>query len=169
MLKRNIALAALFMVVLGLVACDDPAEKGRAIVEITEVNAGSPVASSASTGEDLIPIVFTARPYNDYITGSEHSQIIIEKYSIIWTRTDGGTGNLATRSEQSHITVTVDKSTDAFIRLTTLADKNNPVLSSLVGTSNQITMRADIRFTGREIGTDKEVECATSLTVIFTS
>ena len=176
MLKRNIALAALFLLALGLVACDDPAEKGRAILDIQEINGGTPIQSDvlynngtdpAYVPEDIIPIVLSARPYNDFITGSEHFQIIVEKYSVVWTRTDGGTGNLPTRTENCHITVSVGKETNASFRLTTWGDKSGPVLSALRNTSNQISMRADIRFTGRELGTDKEVEFATSVTVNF--
>jgi len=176
MVKRNIALAALFGVALAFVACDDPAEKGRFIVDIKDFNGGMPVQSDVLFNnftdppyipEDLIPVTFSARPYNEYIVGNTHNQIIIEKYTVTWTRTDGGSGTLATRNESSHIVVGSGGDTEAAIRLTTWADKTGPVLSPLVNTSNSIAMQANIRFTGREMGTDKEIEAVATVSVNF--
>jgi hypothetical protein len=176
MLKRNIALAALVLIALGMVACDDAPETGRSIVDIKEFNEGFPVQSDVYfdnftdppyVPEDIIPVTFSARPYNTCITGAEHFQIIIEEYTITWTRTDGGTGTLATRTENSHIVVSVGSLTDAAIRLTTWADKTGPVLSPLVGTSNSIAMRADIDFKGREMSTTEAIEFKASLSVNF--
>jgi hypothetical protein len=175
MVKRNMALAALFVVALAFVACDDPAEKGRNIVDIKDFNGGMPVQSDVLYNnlvdppyipEDLIPVSFSARPYNDFITGNTHNQIIIDDYTITWTRSDGGSV-LPTRTESSHIVISVGSATDAAIRLTTWADKTGPILSPLVGTSNSITMQANIRFTGREMGTEKEVEAVAAVSVNF--
>lgn len=176
MVKRNIALALFVVVALSMVACDDPVESGRSILDIKDFNEGFPVQSDVLfdnltdppyVPEDLIPVVFTARPYNEFITGSEHFQLIIEEYSVTWTRTDGGSGALATRTESSHIVVGVGGETNAAIRLTTWADKTGPVLSPLVGTANSVAMRADIVFKGREMGTEKEIEAAASVSVNF--
>ena len=84
-----------------------------------------------------------------------------------WTRTDGGTGALPTRDEASSIYLTVGEETEAFIRLVTWGDKNGAILSPLVGSPNQIGMRADITFTAREVGTEEEIEFAASVSVNF--
>lgn len=176
MVKRNIALEALFLLALGVSACDDPAEEGRVIVDIKEINDGFPVQSDvlfddgtnpAYVPEDIIPIVLSGRPYNDFITGNTHFQIIVEQYTITWTRVDGGTGTLATRTENAHMVIPVGDKFEGAIRLTRWEDKTGPVLSPLVNTLNSITMRADIAFEGREMGTEKKVKFAASLTVNF--
>jgi hypothetical protein len=179
MVKRHIALAALAVVALAFVACDDPVETGRVIIDIKEFNGGMPVQSDvlhdvgsdpADTPyipEDIIPVVLTARPYNDFITGNEHFQIIIEEYTIRWTRTDGGTGALPTRTENAHIVVGVNTETEAAFRLTTWADKAGAILAPLAYTSNTVLMRADIEFRGREMGTEKDVEFGASVSVNF--
>lgn len=174
MSKRSIALVAVAL--LAMAACDDAPESGRTVVTITEFNKGAPVQSDvvvdngtdpAYVAEDLVPVVFTAHPYNDLVTGTTHSQVVIESYRIVWTRTDGGTGALATREEASSIYITVGEDTDALIRLVTWGDKSGPILSGLIGSPNQIGMRADITFNGREVGTEQEVELQTSVSVNF--
>ena len=141
-----------------------------------DFNGGTPVQSDvvvddgtnpAYIAEDLVPVTFTARPYNDLVTGTTHSQVVITGYHVVWTRTDGGTGALETRDESSYILVTVDEETEALIRLVTWGDKAGPVLSPLIGSSNQVAMRADVTFTGREVGTEEEVELQASISVNF--
>ncbi|HXV13762.1 MAG TPA: hypothetical protein VEC56_06110 [Candidatus Krumholzibacteria bacterium] len=175
MAKRYIALVAV-LAVMALVACDDAPESGRTIVSIQDFNLGTPVQSDvvvdngtdpAYISEDLIPVTFTARPYNAFITGTTHNQVVIESYHVVWTRTDGGTGTLATRDEASSIYVSVGDETEAFIRLVTWGDKAGPVLSPLIGSANQISMRADVTFTGREVGTEEEIELSASVSVNF--
>jgi hypothetical protein len=175
MAKRYLACVAA-LAVLALGACDDSPESGRSLVSVTSFNGGTPVQSDvlvdngtdpAYIPEDLIMASFIARPYNRFITGTTHNQIVIESYHVVWTRTDGGTGTLATRDEASSIYVTYGEETEAFIRLTTWADKTGAVLAPLVGTSTQVTMRADVTFTGREVGTEEEIEFATSVSVNF--
>ncbi|MCI0452310.1 MAG: hypothetical protein L0Z51_07950 [Candidatus Latescibacteria bacterium] len=175
MAKRNIASVAV-LALLALVACDDAPESGRTIVSIQEFNLGTPVQSDVEVNngtdppyiaEDLIPVTFTARPYNAFITGTTHNQVVIESYTVVWTRTDGGTGTLATRNEASSIYVTVGEETEAFIRLVTWGDKAGPVLLPLVGGSGQISMRADVTFIGREVGTEEEIELSASVSVNF--
>lgn len=174
MAKRSIALVTVAL--LALAACDDAPESGRTIVSIQEFNGGNPVQSDvvvddgtnpAYVSEDLIPVLFVARPYNKFITGTSHNQIVVERYHVEWTRTDGGTGALASRDEASSIYVTVGDETEAFIRLVTWADKSGPVLSPLIGSPGQVGMRADVTFFAREVGTDAEVEFAASVSVNF--
>ena len=174
MAKRYLACVAA-LAVLALGACDDSPESGRTIVSVIDFNAGAPVQSDVQFNdgtdvyipEDIVPVTFSGRFYNKYITGTTHNQIVIESYHVVWTRTDGGTGTLPTRDEASSIYVLVGDETDAFIRLTTWADKTSAVLSPLVGSANQVTMRADITFTGRDIGSTEEIEFATSVSVNF--
>ncbi len=174
MAKRFIAV--LTVALLALTACDDAPESGRTTVYVQEFNGGSPVQSDvvvddgtnpAYVAEDLVPVTFAARPFNDFITGGSHTQVVIENYHVVWTRTDGGTGALATRDEASYIYVDIGEPVDAFIRLVTWGDKSGPILSPLIGSPGQIGMRADITFFGRIVGTESEVEFATSTSVNF--
>ena len=174
MSKRSIAL--LTVALLAMAACDDAPESGRTVVSISNFNQGAPVQSDvvvdngtdpAYVAEDIVPAVFVARPYNELVTGTSHSQVVIESYHIDWTRTDGGTGALASRDEASSIYITVGEDTDALIRLVTWGDKSGPVLSGLIGSPNQVSMRADITFQGREVGTTEEFEIKTSVSVNF--
>lgn len=174
MAKRYFACVAV-LAVLALGACDDAPETGRTIMSVDNFNGGMPVQSDVVFDdgtdnyipEDIILATFSGRFYNKFITGTNHSQILIESYNIVWTRTDGGSGTLAPRTENSAIYVTVGDETDASIRLTTWADKTGPVLAPLVGTSNQVAMRADITFAAREVGTEEEIEFAISVGVNF--
>ena len=174
MAKRSIAFVTVAL--LALAACDDAPESGRTIVSIQDFNSGAPVQSDvlvdngtdpAYVPEDIIPVTFIARPYNNLITGTTHSQVVVESYHIVWTRTDGGTGALPTRDEASSIYLTVGEETEAFIRLVTWGDKNGAILSPLVGSPNQVGMRADITFLAREVGTEEEIEFAASVSVNF--
>jgi len=176
MLKRHLACIAFALVAVGLVSCDDASETGRTIVAINDFNGGAPVQSDVlfNNGtdppyvpEDIIPVSFTARYYNGFVTGVTHSQVVIDRYHIDWTRTDGGTGALASRDEAASITLTVGDQTDASLRLTTWTDKTGPILAPLVGSLNAVVMRADVTFFGREVGTTKEVELKASVSVDF--
>lgn len=172
MRKRHIAFAAFAVLVLGIVSCDDAPESGRAVVVVTSINNGSPLESDVSDGgvvyEDLIPVAFVSRPYNEFIT-APRGDAIIEKYKIEWTRTDGGTGTLETREEITNIYVPtgVLESTGGVIRLVSWADKSGPVLAPLVGTNNVIAMSATITFFAREVGTEHEIECQAVVSVHF--
>ncbi|HEX5131148.1 MAG TPA: hypothetical protein VFX92_01530 [Candidatus Krumholzibacteria bacterium] len=174
MRKRHFAFAAFAVLVLGLVACDDAPESGRLTASVVSFNNGSPVESDVSDGgvvyEDLIPVSFTARPYSEFVTvvdGGPHSEMIVESYRIVWTRVDGGSGVLATRTENTHVYMQVGDITGSAVRLVTWDDKTGSVLAPLVGTTNQIMMRADITFTGREVGTEEEIEFMASINVHF--
>lgn len=176
MAKRHIAFVAVFAVAaLAFIGCDNAKETGRLIVTISSFNGGVPVQSDvvvdngtdpAYVPEDLIPVTLTARAYNGLVTGNEHSQAVFDHYTVHWSRTDGGTA-LATRDELSDIYVSTDKDADATIRLTTWQDKTGPILSPLIGTSNQIAMRADITFYGHEVGNTKDVQFSVSVGVHF--
>ncbi len=174
MSKRSIALLAIAFA--AMVACDDAPESGRNVVSILEFNGGAPVQSDvlvdngtdpAYVAEDLIPVIFQSRPYNALVTGTTHNQVMIDSYHIAWTRTDGGSGALPARDESSNIYITTGEETDAVIRLVTWGDKSGPILSGLIGSPNQVGMRADITFHGREVGTEEEFEVQASISVNF--
>jgi len=176
MLKRHLACIAFALVAVGLVSCDDSNETGRTIVSVVDFNGGTPVQSDvlidngtdpAYVPEDIIPVSFTARYYNEFVTGVTHSQVVVNSYHVDWTRTDGGSGALPSRDEAAHINLTVGDQTDATIRLTTWEDKSGAVLGPLVGSANQISMRADVTFHGTEVGTTHEVEFKVSASVNF--
>jgi hypothetical protein len=167
--KRNLVWAALALAAVGFVACDDAPEEGRAIIAAS-VNAGNPIESDVDTGglvfEDFIPVAYTSRAYNDYIT-APRGDVVVESYRIVWERTDGGSGTLGTREETLNLYLPLNGDVTHSIRLVTWADKTGPVLSALVGTGNTIGMRANIEFTAREVGTEHEVKTAASASVNF--
>jgi hypothetical protein len=168
--KRHFLWAALAVAVLIPMGCEDGPEEGRAVIAAT-VNSGNPIESDVidSTGavfEDFIPIALASRPYNDFIT-APRGDVIIESYRIVWERTDGGTGTLATREETVNVYLPVGGNGTMTIRLVSWSDKTGPVLQPIVGTNQLVTMRATIEFTAREVGTDHEVKTAASVTVNF--
>ncbi len=173
MVKRS--LTALTIALLAVTACDDAPESGRTIVSIQDFNSGAPLQSDVQfndgtdtyVAEDIVPVTFTARPYNSFVTGTAHSQVIIESYRVVWTRTDGGSGTLPTRDEAASSLVTVGDETEAFIRMVSWGEKNDPLLSALIGSGNVVAMRADVTFVGREVGTEEEIELAASISVNF--
>ncbi|HEU4364088.1 MAG TPA: hypothetical protein VFT13_01350 [Candidatus Krumholzibacteria bacterium] len=170
MRKRFVAFAALAVVALAVAACDDAPESGRATIVVTNINNGSPLESDVSTDslvyEDLVPVSFLSRPYNQFIT-APRGDAIIEKYRIEWARTDGGTGTLATREEITSIFVPVDGTASGVIRLVSWQDKSGPVLGPLVGTNNVIAMTATITFFAREVGTEHDIETQAVVGVHF--
>jgi hypothetical protein len=177
MLKRHLACLAFALLAVGLVAaCDDSPETGRLILSVAGVNGGSPVESDVATDslvtEDLISVQFAARPYNEFVTavpGGPHSTLIVDKYRIVWTRVDAGTGTLASREETTSIFVDAFSTSGSggVIRLVTWDDKNGPVLSPLVGTANTILMQAEVTFSAHEPGTESEIETKTTIQVHF--
>ncbi len=170
MRKRHLAYAAFALLALGLTACDDVPESGRAVIVVDNINNGSPIESDVSDGgiiyEDLIPVSFVSRAYNEFIR-APRGDAVIERYRIVWTRTDGGTGTLATREEITNIFVPVNDVAGGVIRLVSWADKDGALLSALEGTTNQIMMRATITFFAREAGTEHEIEFQASAGVHF--
>lgn len=170
MRKRHLAFAAFSVLLLGLVSCNNAPESGTAVIVADQINDNSPVESDVSTGgiiyEDLVPVTFESRAFSQYIT-APRGNAIVESYTVSWTRTDGGSGTLPSHTEETNIFVPVDDSTPGTIRLVTWADKTNPLLSSLVGTTNQVTMRATIAFTAREEGTEKDIKFQAAVSVHF--
>ncbi len=167
--KRHTTWAAIAIASLALVSCEDAPEEGRAIIAVT-LNAGNPIESDVTDAgvifEDLITTAFESRTYNAFIT-SPRGDVIIESYRIVWERTDGGSGTLATREETLNLFLPIGQPTTASIRLVSWQDKTGPILAPLAGTMNTVTMRATIEFTAREPGTESEIETAASATVNF--
>jgi hypothetical protein len=165
MRKRHIAFAALAVLALGLVACDDAPEQGRLTAAVTSINGGNPVNSVVGSGtDDNISVTFTARisnEINSLLEGGPHTDFYIESYSITWTRIDGGTGVYPTRTEFCHIYVAAYESATGTIRLDSTTEKSSGTVAA------GSILRADIEFTGRELGTEHEIKCKASTSVLF--
>jgi hypothetical protein len=163
MLKRHFAFIALAIAALTLVACDDAPESGRAIVAVSNINGGNPVTSSVSlAADDVVPMEFRFRPYNMFNTITEaapHGDIIIEHYTVTWTRTDGGTA-LPSRQETTSIFLSVYEPATSGVRLVTAAEKGSV-------TGVPVVMEAHIEFTAREMGTEEEIKFSTHFSVSF--
>jgi hypothetical protein len=174
MFKRHLALIILAVFALAFVACDDAPQEGRATVTVRNVNDGAPIESdvlfddgtSAYITEDLVVFEFISRPYNDYIVGPR-GDAILERYTVDWVRTDGGSGTLESREEATSLYLSADNEAITQIRVVSWADKAGPLLSPLVGSGGQVQMRADITFYFREVGTEHEITTKASVSVHF--
>jgi hypothetical protein len=167
MLKRHLALAVLGIAALFPLACDNPPESGRAIVSVSQINGGDPVAVSVASGtSDNIDMEFRWRPYNntqlDISEATPHGDIIIEHYRITWTRDSAGTGVLPAREENTSIFVPVYKLVTSGIRVVTAEEKTDPSLAAV-----PVSMTAHIDFNAREMGTEEKIEFSTSFSVRF--
>jgi len=166
MLKRHFTFLALAIAALALVACDDAPESGRGTVTVSSINSGLPITSTVATpGDVAIPMEFRWRPYNTLNTITEaapHGDILIEHYTITWTRVSGGTGALPTRSEDTQIFLPVYEPGVGFVRLVTSTEKGDASLAAL-----PVTMTAHFDFVAREMGSTHEMEFSTQATVIF--
>ena len=168
MLKRHFAGLALALVAISLVACGDAPESGRGIVAVSSINGGVPISSSAAVAGDLIiPCEFRFRPYNSFVDiteASPHGDIIIESYTVSWTRSDGGSGVIPSRSEVTSIFLSVYEPAIGSIRMVSAAEKGDPALSTLPA-----TLIAHIDFVAREMGSEHDMEFSTEATVSFTN
>ena len=164
MLKRHLALVVLALAAIFATGCDDSPESGRAIAAVSDINGGSPVDISVSSGAtDDVSMIFRWRPYNDLdgviSEATPHGDIIIEHYRLTWTRSDGGTV-IAPREEETSIFVPVYDLVPGAVRLVTAQEKAGvaPV---------PVNMTVHIDFNAREMGTEHKIEFSTSFTVHF--
>jgi len=160
MLKRHFACLALALAALGLVSCGDAPESGRAIVTVSDINAGNPISSSVSSGtDDVIAMEFRFRPYNTLLEISEatpHGDILIESYTITWTN-----GTIPSRTEESSFFLAVYEPGVYGVRLVTSAEKT--------AVTAPASLVAHIDFVAREMGTEHEIKFSTQATVNFTN
>lgn len=166
-MKRYLALVAIAITALFAIACDDSPSTGRAIVDVSGINGGSPVSSSvASAADDNIAMEFRWRPYNNQlieeVETTPHGDIVIEHYRITWTRDSAGSGVIPPREENTSIFVPVYTPVVGGIRVVTAAEKLDPSVAA------GVTMTAHIDFNAREMGTKSDIiKFSTSFTVIF--
>jgi len=165
MLKRHLALAALAVAALIPLACDSPNESGRAIMDVSNINDGTPVALSVTSGTaDNVDMEFRWRPYNntliDQAETSPHGDVIVVHYRITWTSISGSAA-IPAREENTSIFVPVYKLVTAGIRVATAEEK--------AGVTAPSTMLCHIDFNAREMGTTSKVDFSTEFTVSFTN
>lgn len=166
-MKRHLALVALAITALFGMGCEDSSSTGRAIVDVSDINGGSPVSVSvAAATDENIGMTFRWRPYNNQlieaVETTPHGDIVIEHYRITWTRDSAGSGVPPAREENTSIFVPVYKLISSDIRVLTAAEKADP---SLAG---GVTMTAHIDFNAREMGTKSDIiKFSTAFTVIF--
>lgn len=168
-MKRHLALVALAITALFAIACDDSPSTGRAIMDVSMINDGSPVSVSIAAATDTnINMEFRWRPYNSQLIQeaptTPHGDVVIEHYRVTWTRDSAGSGVLPAREENTSIFVPVYDLVTSGVRVLTAADLADPSLAGV-----PVTMTAHIDFNAREMGTDSDIKFSTAFTVVFTN
>ncbi len=195
MRNRIIVLTASLAVIYGVFAgCDTGSQNSeRSIITVSSLNNNSPGlvdvlcqgdsifeadGTTVKTSDDgivptWIPIIFFNKPYsglNPTESGLPYGDYVVERYTIDWTRTDGGTP-LPSTDDQTSIIVPSDEEAFGYIRLVSFDSKTNPLifdLNYLGARAGQIDlMTANITFFGREAGTDRVTEFQARLSVQF--
>jgi hypothetical protein len=174
--------AAVAIAVAILASCDNEPEQNRSVVSVASINDNTPLFSDVldngdsltSTGDDaifpdVIPVVFYNRPYNAIAAtspGEPFGDFLITRYTVDWTRTDGGSPALPPLDMGVSIQVPTGEFVEGSIILVTHGNKSgSPLVELQLG--GQISMNARIRFYGHEIGTERETEIESSLGVLF--
>jgi hypothetical protein len=195
MLKRFLAFAAIVGVVLGVMAgCDNSGEQQRSVVVVRNVNGGAPVVvdvyeqgddvyepgtTNPIETDDFVPqawlvVEFENSPYNTLVMtepGAPHGDFLIDSYQIQWTRIDGGSMTIPPRTGSTSLVIPSGDWRAVAILLVNYDEMRLPVLFNIrynqVAAGDEVMMRADITFTGHEVGTERETEIPLSVSVSF--
>lgn len=161
MLKRHLLFLVLAIAALFAVACEDSPEDGPAIFGVSDINDNQPVvvAGAATT----VNMTFRWRPYFD-LNGSiqeaePHGDYVIEEFRITWTAVTPGATAPSPREEDLSIFIPVYDLVTAGINVVT-ADE-----AAAVGAGS--VLNANVEFTAREMGTDRESNFAATFAVTF--
>lgn len=175
MFKKSMVSVAILIVLLAMgIACENnEPEQHRSVVTVSSLNDGTPlvsdVANGASITADVVPVEFYNRPYNGIIItnpDAPHGDFLITRYRIDWTSPNGGPV-LPPYETATSISVASGTVDGGHILLVTYGNKANPPLSSIVGTTTELQMTANITFFGHETGTTRETPVQASIGVLF--
>jgi len=178
-IRLLVFVAAVAVAVAILVSCDNDPEQNRSVMSVASINENSPLFSDVlDTSDslapaiypDVVPVVFYNRPYNGIIStapGTPYGDFIITRYTIEWTRTDGGSPPLPPLDMGVNIQVPSEEFVEGDIVIVTHENKATTPLWDLVGANQQISMNAHIIFYGHELGTDRETTIESNLGVLF--
>ena len=164
MLKRNLLLLTLAIAALFALACDDTPEEGMAVFGVSDINGNAPVVVSTIDGTGgVVSMTFRWRPYFDTdgtITEAyPHGDYVVEQYRITWTRVSAGSGVISPRETTTSIFVPVYDLVPAGIVVVT----PDEAATMTAGT----VLNANIEFTAREMGTDRDAKFAAVVSVTF--
>ncbi len=172
-----------------LIGCDTDSYGQRTVVYVSNVNEGSPyfcdvlnqgdsLYYSESTvikyvddyiEEDWITVEIYNKPYNSLVnTSAAHGDFLVTGYEISYSRTDGGSGVPVQPFTGSMSTlIPAGSKVQAVIVAVPYEAKNDPILSALQYSGNEIFARADITFHGHEVQTDRNIDFSASFSVNF--
>lgn len=164
MMKRHLVLFILAIAALFAVACDDTAEEGMAIFGVSDINGNEPVVVSTADGSGgVVSMTFRWRPYFDTegsITEAyPHGDYNIEHYRITWTRVSAGSGVIGARETTTSIFVPVYDLVPAGIIVVTPDEAATMTAGTI--------LNANIEFTAREMGTDRDAKFSATVSVTF--
>jgi hypothetical protein len=161
MLKRHLALLALVIMAVFAVACDNTAEEGMAVFGVSDINDNNPIVATGGVGA-TVDMTFRWRPYFDpsatIVEAAPHGDYVIESYRITWSAVTSGATVPSPREETTNIFVPVYDLVKAGIIVVTPAEATAAAGSVL---------NANIEFTAREMGTDKDAKFSTKISVTF--
>ena len=162
MSKRHLALIILVIAAVFAVACDDSPEDGAAIFAVSDINANQPVIITGGAG-GTISMTFRWRPYFDQdgaiVEAFPHGDYIVEHYRVTWSAVTAGATVPSPREETIAVFVPVYELVSAGILVVTPAEAGGVAAGSV--------LMANIEFTAREMGTEREAKFATTFSVTF--
>ncbi len=183
MRKTTLMLAVLLVAVAFLPACND-VERGRSVVEVSQVNLGAPVVLGilnagsdklVGTQDDFIPpgdvvVTMRNRAYNQFITAPDeapYGQFHVTRVHVHWTAADASTpvAQLVPFDYEAGMDVTIPKDSDATfsVLLSSFYMKSQPYFSGLVdGSTPPFSAVASLTFFGHDSGSTSEVEVPAS-------
>ena len=144
---------------------------------------GAPYTPDDFLMEDVIAISFLARKYNKIMTTGPtdpYSTFLITNYNVTFTRTDGGTPTVPSFDAATAIEIPVDdvQPTGAFILICPYELKSSSPLSDVNYLNpapcatpqcfpEEVRTIATITFTGHVVGTEREWDFTSQVTVNF--
>jgi len=186
---------AIGLFVVFAAGCENESEENRAVVIVSSINentpffsdvieqgdtvyagvdpAGNPIIWDADDfiAEDYIPVTFYNRPYNNFIStgpGDPLSDFLITRYRVEWRRTDGGdAAELVTVEGATSVLVPSNTFVTAAVLLVPFQAKNNPFLTALQYSPNEIMAIGHLTFWGHEVGTQREWSFEAEISVNF--
>jgi hypothetical protein len=118
--------------------------------------------------EDWIPVVFRARRGSRITNDSYFGRFLVTHYTVLWSRTDGGTALPAAMDVTGamNLEVLVSKEAGAAVLVVPFINKTIPEIAPLVG-GGEIRAIAHFTFYGYEAISGAEQEISASLAVNF--
>ena len=163
----------------------DNSEHSRVVADVQSVNEGAPlIAAYVDVGSDgvvggtddvypidWVPVIFTARPYIEGLSGSDaggaYSSFIITAYDLVWEGVSANTpAGLTTYNVSRGATQLQVRLFEEAELAVMVADRD--LKETLMTQGNDFTAIARLTFYGHDSGSEAEVAVRTALMVNFT-